>query len=133
MSPPGIRLLMVVRWLLIAALMLVPLCGLAADGRFQGKLVDAPPKEQAVPGWIFIQARNHILRRVEIAHAVIYRGRQGDRRQRRCNLDCLAVGQEILITAEQDSSGEWHAKRVEILWPGMDRSSKDAAGFENHR
>jgi hypothetical protein len=123
---------MVVRWLLIAALVLVPPCGFAADGKFEGKVVDTPPREQAVAGWIFIQARNHMLRRVEIAHAIIYRGRQGDRRQRRCNLDCLAVGQEILITAEQDSSGEWHAKRVEILWPGMDRSSKESAGFDNH-
>jgi hypothetical protein len=130
---PGIRLLMVARWLLIAALMLAPPCGFAADGTFQGKLVEAPPREQAAPGWIFIQARNHMLRRVEIAHAVIYRGRQGDRRQRRCNLDCLAVGQEILITAEQDSSGEWHAKRVEILWPGTDRSAKESAGFDHER
>ena len=122
---------MVVRWLMIAALMLVPPSGFAADGMFEGKVVDTPPKEQTVPGWIFIQARNHMLRRVEVTHALIYRGRQGDRRQRRCNLDCLAVGQEILITAEQDSSGEWHAKRVEILWPGMYRNWKESSGFDN--
>ena len=121
------------RWMLATALLLSSWRGFAADGTFEGKVIDAPPKEQAVPGWIFIQARNHMLRRVEIAHAVIYRGRQGDRRQRRCNLDCLAVGQEILITAEQDSSGEWHAKRVEILWPGMDRNSKESAGFDRDR
>ncbi len=108
---------MVIRWLIVAAFLLSPCPGFAADGTFQGKVIDAPPKEQVVPGWIFIQARNHMLRRVEVAHAVIFRGRQGDRRQRRCNLDCLAVGQEILITAAQDSSGEWHAKRVEIPWP----------------
>jgi hypothetical protein len=111
---------MVVRWLLAVAFLLSPCYGIAADGTFEGKVIDAPPKEQVVPGWIFIQARNHMLRRVEVAHAVIFRGRQGDRRQRRCNLDCLAVGQEILITAAQDSSGEWHAKRVEIPWPSAD-------------
>jgi len=111
---------MVVRWLLLAALWLSP--AFAAEGTFEGRLIDAPPKEQAVPGWIFIQARNHMLRRVEVAHAAIFRGRQGDRRQRRCNLDCLAVGQDILITAEQDSAGEWHAKKVEILWTGFQSS-----------
>ncbi len=109
---------MMVKWLVAVAFLLSINYAIAADGTFQGKVIEAPPKEQVVPGWIFIQARNHMLRRVEVAHAVIVRGRQGDRRQRRCNLDCLAVGQEILITAAQDASGEWHAKRVEIAWPG---------------
>ena len=105
------------RWWLVAALLACSWQGFTADGTFAGKVVDAPAREQSVPGWIFIQARNHMLRRVEVADAAIFRGRQGDRRQRRCNLDCLAVGQEILVTATQDSSGEWHAKRVEIPWP----------------
>jgi hypothetical protein len=109
---------MVIRCLPVVALLLSSWHAFAADGTFQGKVIDAPPQEQVVPGWIFIQARNHMLRRVEVAHAAIFRGHQGERRQRRCNLDCLAVGQEILITAAQDSSGEWHAKRVEISWPG---------------
>jgi hypothetical protein len=30
-------------------------------------------------------------------------------------MDCLAAGQVIRVTAEQDRSGEWRAKRVEIL------------------
>jgi hypothetical protein len=114
---------MMVRWLLATALLLSACCGFAADGTFQGKVIDTPAREQSIPGWIFIQGRNHALRRVEVAHATIFLGRHGDRRQRRCNLDCLSVGQEILITAEQDPSGEWHAKQVEILWPLVNRSA----------
>jgi hypothetical protein len=30
-------------------------------------------------------------------------------------MECLTPGQEIQVTAEQDSSGEWRAKRIEIL------------------
>lgn len=118
-GPDRIRLDMVFRWIVAASFLTAQCLGLTADGTFEGKLVETPAREQAAPGWIFIQARNHVLRRVEVAHAAIFRGRQGDRRQRRCNMDCLAVGQDILILAEQDSSGEWHAKRVEILWPGQ--------------
>jgi len=35
--------------------------------------------------------------------------------QRKCRMECLAAGQEVRIIAEQDSKGEWRAKRVEIL------------------
>lgn len=115
--------IMVVRWLLATGLLLSAWPSFAADGTFQGKVIDTPAREQSIPGWIFIQGRNHTLRRVEVAHATIFLGRHGDRRQRRCNLDCLSIGQEILITAEQDPSGEWHAKRVEILWPLVNRSA----------
>ena len=111
------------RWWLVSVLLMCSLQGFTADGTFEGKVVDTPAREQSIPGWIFIQGRNHALRRVEVEHATIFLGRRGDRRQRRCNLDCLSIGQEILITAEQDPSGEWHAKRVEILWPLVNRSA----------
>jgi hypothetical protein len=35
--------------------------------------------------------------------------------QHKCRMECLEVGQEVRITAEQDANGEWRAKRVEIL------------------
>jgi len=106
------------RWPVLVVALLFSWYGFAADGTFQGTVIKTPSQMEAVPGWIFVQGRNHLLRRVEVAHAVIFLGRQTDRRHRSCNLECLTVGQEIRITAVQDSSGEWRAKRVEILRGG---------------
>ncbi|MGE5322639.1 MAG: hypothetical protein ACM3SW_07245 [Actinomycetota bacterium] len=88
----------------------------AVDGMFQGRVVNAPPSAPGKPGWIFVQGRNHMLRRVEVAHAVIAFGNNVPVSQRHnCDFRCLEVGQEVRIVAEQDSQGEWRAKRVEIL------------------
>jgi hypothetical protein len=97
-------------WLLLAAL---PLS--AADGLFQGLVVDPPVDSPLQHGWIFVQGRNHMLRRVEVSHAVIVVLQGKPERGRKCRMECLAPGQEVRITAEQDSHGEWRAKRVEIL------------------
>lgn len=92
---------------------------LAVDGTFQGKVIDPPGNQQTVPGWIFVQGRNRMLRRVEVAHAVVVFGDDVPARQRhKCDSQCLSAGLEVRVTARQDSSGEWRAKRVEILhWP----------------
>lgn len=88
----------------------------AADGTFSGKVIDPPENTPNVPGWIFVQGRNRMLRRVEVAHAVIVFGEEVPSTQhRKCNSDCLTPGQEVRVTAQQDSAGEWRAKRVEIL------------------
>jgi len=88
----------------------------AVDGTFRGKITDPPASEPAVKGWIFVQSRNHMLRRVEVAHAEIVYGEEIPASERHnCNADCLKAGQEVRITAHQDSSGEWRAKLVEIL------------------
>lgn len=88
----------------------------AADGMFQGRVIDPPLNEPQEPGWIFVQGRNHMLRRVEVAHAVIVFSKAiSPEQQSTCRMECLAVGQEVRVTAEQDSEGEWRAKRVEIL------------------
>lgn len=102
------------RVLLAATLLSVSL--LAVDGMFQGKVVNAPPSVTRKPGWIFVQGRNHMLRRVEVAHAQVAFGDNVPVSQRRkCDFHCLEVGQEVRIVAEQDGQGEWRAKRVEIL------------------
>ena len=89
---------------------------LAVDGTFRGKITDPPASEPVVKGWIFVQGRNHMLRRVEVAHAEIVYGEEIPASERHnCNVDCLQAGQEVRITAHQDASGEWRAKRVEIL------------------
>jgi hypothetical protein len=89
----------------------------AVDGTFRGKIADPPANEPAVKGWIFVEGRNQMLRRVEVAHAEIVYGEEvpASNQRHNCNSDCLVKGQEVRITAHQDASGEWRAKRVEIL------------------
>jgi hypothetical protein len=88
----------------------------AVDGTFQGHVIDPPANELQSHGWIYVQGRNHILRRVEVSHASIVFGESVPVSQRHpCSMDCLMAGQEIRVTAEQDRSGEWRAKQVEIL------------------
>jgi hypothetical protein len=88
----------------------------AVDGTFQGRVIDPPANQPLSQGWIYVQGRNHMLRRVEVSHANIVFGESVPVSQRHpCSLDCLMAGQEIRVTAEQDHSGEWRAKRVEIL------------------
>jgi hypothetical protein len=93
------------------------------EGIFQGTVVDPPSSQPASPGWIFVQGGNHQLRRVEVTHAEIVFGEQVPPSQKRkCGPECLEAGQEVRITANQDASGEWRARRVEILRTGDRRS-----------
>jgi hypothetical protein len=88
----------------------------ATEGTFEGRIVDPAPAQSLPQGWIFVQGRNQMLRRVEITHATVVFGQQVPSDQRRkCGPDCLEPGQEVRVTAIQDSAGEWRAKRVEIL------------------
>ncbi|HEX7288943.1 MAG TPA: hypothetical protein VF532_22350 [Candidatus Angelobacter sp.] len=103
-------------WVLICALLACTPPLYATDGMFQGKVIDPPHNQLQKPGWIFVQGRNHMARRVEVTHAVIVFGEHVPASQRRaCGVECLVAGQEVRVTAEQDSSGEWRAKKVEIL------------------
>jgi hypothetical protein len=105
-------------WVLFLALIVllsVP-SAFAADGTFIGKVVDPPANASANTGWIFIQGRNNMLRRVDVSHAEVLFGEDIPVDQRhKCTAECLSPGQEVRVTARQDSSGEWQAKRVEIL------------------
>ena len=57
-----------------------------------------------------------MLRRVDVSHAEVLFGEDVPVDQRhKCTAECLSPGQEVRVTARQDSSGEWQAKRVEIL------------------
>jgi hypothetical protein len=89
---------------------------LAIDGTFQGRVVNPPVAQPNLQGWIYVQGGNHVIRRVEVQHAeIVYAQDLAVSRRHKCSLECLTVGQEIRVTAEQDRSGEWRAKRVEIL------------------
>jgi len=88
----------------------------AIDGTFQGRVMDPPTSQPLVHGWIYVQGRNHLLRRVEVSHAIIVFGENVPVSQRRaCSMECLTAGQVVRVTAEQDHTGEWRAKRIEIL------------------
>jgi hypothetical protein len=102
---------------LALGLLLSSSAAFAVDGTFRGKIADPPANESAVKGWIFVEGRNQMLRRVEVAHAEIVYGDEvpASNQRHNCNSDCLVKGQEVRITAHQDESGEWRAKRVEIL------------------
>lgn len=101
---------------LIFAFILSPVLGSSTSGVFQGTVIDPPTSEPSTPGWIYVQGRNHMLRRVEVSHALIEFGSAVPATQRHsCRMDCLEVGQEIRVIANQDKSGEWRAERVEIL------------------
>jgi hypothetical protein len=82
----------------------------AVDGTFRGKVIEPPANQPLVPGWIFVQGRNRMLRRVEVAHAIVVFGEGIPAHQRhKCNAECLSAGQEVRVTARQDSAGEWRA------------------------
>ncbi|HEY7404509.1 MAG TPA: hypothetical protein VIB39_13370 [Candidatus Angelobacter sp.] len=101
---------------LIFALLISGLSLTAADGTFRGQVIEPPENTPTVPGWIFVQGRNRMLRRVEVAHAEVVFGEGVPSSQRhKCNSECLSAGQDVRVTARQDSAGEWRAKRVEIL------------------
>jgi hypothetical protein len=110
------RLLLWVVSLAFGLLLWIP-AAFAVDGTFRGKIADPPANEPTVKGWIFVEGRNQMLRRVEVAHAEIVYGEEvpAAGQRHKCNSDCLVKGQEVRITAHQDESGEWRAKRVEIL------------------
>jgi hypothetical protein len=110
------RLLLWIVSLAFGLLISIP-AAFAVDGTFSGKIADPPSGEPAVKGWIFVEGRNQMLRRVEVAHAEIVYGEEvpASSQGHNCNSDCLIKGQEVRITARQDASGEWRAKRVEIL------------------
>jgi hypothetical protein len=98
-----------------------------AEGIFQGTVVDPPASQPASPGWIFVEGGNHLLRKVEVTHAVIVFGPQvPPSRKRKCGPECLSAGQEVRVTAEQDASGEWRARQVEILRTADRRSGLTA-------
>src|SRR5258708_9605018 len=92
------RLLCWVLSLAFGLLIWVP-TAFAVDGTFRGKIADLPANEPVVKGWIFVEGRNKMLRRVEVAHAEIVYGEEGPPSERpKCNSDCLSTGQEVKIS-----------------------------------
>ncbi|MCI0351677.1 MAG: hypothetical protein L0Z53_19830 [Acidobacteriales bacterium] len=99
---------------LLLALVLVPYLE-ATPGTFRGRIVEAPAGKEH-EGWLYIQGRNRMLRRVALAGAVVVYSDQIPSQQREKDpANALSAGAEVRVTAEQDEGGEWRALRIEIL------------------
>jgi len=87
----------------------------ATPGIFEGTVYETD--EAKIPrGWILVQAKNGMLRKVEISRAHIMYARSVPSKDRvREPAVALVHGTEVRVLAEQDSSGEWRATEIEIL------------------
>jgi hypothetical protein len=100
--------------LLLLALAVAPYLD-ATAGTFRGRIVEAPAGKEH-EGWLYVQGRNKMLRRVALASAVVVYSDQVPSHQRdKVPANALSAGTEVRVTAEQDESGEWRALRIEIL------------------
>lgn len=86
------------------------------EGTFRGTIVEPSKKSDSDQGWIYVQGRNQMLRRVSTAQAKIVFSQEVPLELRGSRpTELLVAGTEVRVTAEQDSSGEWRAKIIEIL------------------
>jgi hypothetical protein len=84
-------------------------------GSFRGKIVEGP-HPATEKNWIYVEARNGMVRRVEISQAEVEYDEDVPAGSRlRKPQEALEAGAEVRITAEQGSDGEWRATTVEIL------------------
>ncbi len=94
-------------------------------GIFQGRVYQ---DDNGKSGWIYVQSRNGMLRRVEISRARVVYGASVPAGDRTTNPAAdLIQGAEVQVTAEQDGAGEWRASRVEILKISRRRRHKTSA------
>ncbi len=100
--------------LLFAIWLAIVLLWAGTPGVFQGKVVVSPDPQQ--DGWLFVQAPNGSVRRVQVADAQFAYGEEVPRKDRQSVVPRkLPSGTRVRVTAEQNSSGEWRASRVEIV------------------
>jgi len=84
------------------------------SGTFFGTLMSTS-ESHSEPHWIYVKAKNDIIRRVEISAAKVAYADDVPREQRKQPAAAaLQPGAQIRVTASQDASGEWHASRIEI-------------------
>jgi len=97
-------------------LIAVSLAWAGAAGTFRGRVVQPPVNTFSDPGWIYIEGRNHLLRRVQVGKAEVVYGADVPKSDRQGSAAAsLVEGTEVRVTAEQVSGGEWQARRIEVL------------------
>ena len=90
-------------------------------GTFRGFIVAAPASQDHSAGakragWLYVEGRNHMVRRVALAESqIIYAAEVPVAERQKDATKSLVEGAEVRVTAEQDANGEWRAQRVEIL------------------
>ena len=101
--------------LLLLMLSVLPYGYAGTPGTFRGKIVEAPSGKEH-EGWLYVQGRNKMVRRVAVGHARVFYSDDVPAHQReKVPANALSNGAEVRVTAEQDEAGEWHAIRIEIL------------------
>ena len=87
----------------------------ATPGIFEGIVYET--NEPKVPsGWILVQGRNGMLRKVEISGARVVYAESVPRKDRVAKPSVALVhGTEIRVIAEPDSAGNWRATDIKIL------------------
>jgi len=113
----------------ISLLVWLTVCPLWAGtpGTFRGKIIEPPPGKEH-QGWLYVQGRNKLLRRVAIENAaVVYADGVPSQQREKVPANALVEGAEVRVTAEQDESGEWRAQRIEILKAPTGRPSRATA------
>ena len=106
------------------------LCGVAlgVTGSFRGRVIDGPAGKVA-PGWLYVESRNHMVRKVEISRATVVYGESIPQEQRAEPAHrALIKGAEVRVTAEQGHDGEWSASAIEILQLSPGRQLRSKAG-----
>src|ERR1700739_1189942 len=82
-------------------------------GIFQGRVYQ---DQKAASGWIYVQGRNGMLRKVEVSRARVVYAESVPAADRGTDpAQDLVQGAEVRVTAEQDGAGEWRAIQVEIV------------------
>lgn len=105
----------------LSSILLLAVATLAGTpGSFRGVVVDGPESAKH-DGWIFVQGKNGMLRRVEIAKATVrYDENYPQEKRRNSPRVALKAGIEVRVTATQGKDGEWHASTVDIIEPDAD-------------
>jgi hypothetical protein len=99
----------------------------ATPGTFRGKVVE-PPSGKEHQGWLYVQGKNKMLRRVALGNApIFYAANVPENQRERVPTNSLLAGAEVRVTAEQDEAGEWRALRIEIL-KAPERNASAKAG-----
>ncbi len=97
---------------LLATVLALPLVAGTA-GEFRGTVVEGPEHPDT---WVYIEGRNHSIRRVYVNGAKIRYSEDVPPTQRKTPVPkVLPAGTQVRVTAEQDNAGEWHATEIEIL------------------
>jgi hypothetical protein len=113
--------------LLLAVVMVAAFLAVAAaPGSFAGTVVNGPERSDA---WLYVQGRNHSVRRVYVSGAKFHYGSEVPVSERKKPVPTiLPAGTLLRVTAEQDGAGEWRASDVEILENAATVDEKKTAG-----